>query len=281
MKNLLPILIFGAVALVSPLLAQNPAHRSGMLFEDSTYRESTPVDPTRSSEGLASFLSLKKYCPAVRDQGSMPMCVAFSICNAMSIRLALSCEKQTGRLVKKTFSPSFVYNQIHEKPGCFIGAFLSKGLKLANTQGVSLESVFFTDTTDCGRSITPAAQENAQHYRITSFVSLFDPDAPGDKKLLEIKKSLSSELPVIVGMRVDKPFCELPLGGRWSPTGEKPAGHALVVIGYDDRTKTVELLNSFGTNWGNYGFITLDYTTFVKHLRYGWEISMGRFVDCD
>ncbi len=49
----------------------------------------------------------------------------------------------------------------------------------------------------------------------------------------------------------------------------KPAGHCMVIIGYDDSIGAVLIQNSFGTGWGGTvngsgGYVWMAYDTFEK-----------------
>jgi C1A family cysteine protease len=39
----------------------------------------------------------------------------------------------------------------------------------------------------------------------------------------------------------------------------RPAGHAVMCVGYDDSTKRVLVRNSWGTDWGIKGYFTMPY----------------------
>jgi C1A family cysteine protease len=39
----------------------------------------------------------------------------------------------------------------------------------------------------------------------------------------------------------------------------RPAGHAVMVVGYDDSAKRVLVRNSWGTDWGIKGYFTMPY----------------------
>lgn len=41
-------------------------------------------------------------------------------------------------------------------------------------------------------------------------------------------------------------------------------GHAVVIVGYDDNKKQVEIRNSWGTDWGNKGYCYMNYETLEK-----------------
>ena len=71
-------------------------------------------------------------------------------------------------------------------------------------------------------------------------------------------------------MALTKSFSYLTKGTtQWQPSPDETTeanGHALVVIGYDDATQTVELMNSWGTDWADNGFVRISYANFIKYV---------------
>jgi aminopeptidase C len=59
--------------------------------------------------------------------------------------------------------------------------------------------------------------------------------------------------------------------GETTPAG----GHALVVIGYDDNKQAFQLMNSWGKEWGQDGFIWLKYKEFVRFAKYGIVLHLS------
>ena len=39
-----------------------------------------------------------------------------------------------------------------------------------------------------------------------------------------------------------------------APKEQISGGHAVVVVGYDDKLKRIKFVNSWGTGWGDHGF---------------------------
>ncbi len=260
----------------------DPVRYSGLLREDDAYRRIESIADIRNGDNLPVSASLKAFCPAPRDQGALPMDVAFALTTALSIRIAALCQSLKGRPSVRVFSAAYIFNQIREGADCSKGAFLSRGLELLKTQGVCLELTFPTDNRDCSAMPGLDAKKEAMRYRAAAYYRIFDADAPAEQKLLAVKNALAAKSPVLVGMQVDASFQALSAGdAHWAPSGTPPYGHALVVVGYDDKTKTVELVNSYGADWANGGFLTLDYATFASCLRYGIEVSADRLVRCD
>jgi C1A family cysteine protease len=63
----------------------------------------------------------------------------------------------------------------------------------------------------------------------------------------------------------------------WQPT-ESPNvsynGHAMCVVGYDDNKYggAFEIQNSWGTDWGNDGYIWINYNDFAAFVKAAYEI---------
>ncbi|MBK8627513.1 MAG: hypothetical protein IPN86_18680 [Saprospiraceae bacterium] len=83
---------------------------------------------------------------------------------------------------------------------------------------------------------------------------------------------ISKGLPVVIGMNVPNSF-EMAIGkSLWTPkiteTKLDGYGHALVVVGYDDKKHggSFEILNSWGEAWGNGGYIWVKIAIFKFFL---------------
>ena len=84
----------------------------------------------------------------------------------------------------------------------------------------------------------------------------------------KVKKAIANKNPVVIGMQVSSSFYKAK--GAWNGIHiGTPGGHAMVVVGYDD-TKyggAFEIMNSWGTNWGNNGFIWVKYDDFKAQTK--------------
>jgi hypothetical protein len=120
---------------------------------------------------------------------------------------------------------------------------------------------------------------DAQRYPIADYVRLFSVrrGVPGtiQDRVLPVKKSLSEGKPVIIGMNLPESFFRA--REVWRPT-ESPTrvhyGHAMCVVGYDDNKHggAFEVLNSWGTGWGNDGFIWISYRDFAAFVDEAYEV---------
>ena len=87
------------------------------------------------------------------------------------------------------------------------------------------------------------------------------------KNLTEIKKALSSGYPVALAMDwVNSTLTDEYI--LYEPSREELkdcySGHAIVLVGYDDKKKLIEFRNSWGSDWGNNGYAYMTYTTLKR-----------------
>ncbi|NRB62807.1 MAG: hypothetical protein HRU40_07240, partial [Saprospiraceae bacterium] len=87
----------------------------------------------------------------------------------------------------------------------------------------------------------------------------------------------------VVGMRIRQNFFQLNESADywWPQLGDKtPAGgHAMVVIGYDHRRGAFKLMNSWGTEWGQQGFIWIKYQVMAKFCKYAYIFQVDKELD--
>lgn len=95
----------------------------------------------------------------------------------------------------------------------------------------------------------------------------------------ELKEALSLKRPVACSMR----WCKYTYNEEFildSFTYEEfkanPGAHAIVVVGYDDDKKLIEIRNSWGSHWGNNGYIYIRYEDFKKNIYYTDSYAVAR-----
>ena len=126
-----------------------------------------------------------------------------------------------------------------------------------------------------------SAFTNSRRYPIADYVRLFSNywGGPGTiaDRVVPVKKSLSEGKPVIIAMIVPPSFFYSDDKIIWEPT-ESPStsyeGHAMCVVGYDDNMYggAFEIQNSWGTSWGNDGYIWVRYSDFASFVYEAYEI---------
>ena len=110
--------------------------------------------------------------------------------------------------------------------------------------------------------------------KIKQHTRLFKDDDIWHVKLAQVKKTLANKKPVVIGIECSKSFFDTK--DVWDGnTVDFRGGHALCIIGYDDAYQggAVEVMNSWGKEWGKEGFGWIKYSDLQGILKYAYEIT--------
>lgn len=253
---------------------------TGCTLDPALYRKA-PLAPMLSRgeyEKLPERVSLRKYAPEPQNQGAYGTCVGWSTAYAARTILMAIHQKWDNQtwITENALSPFFIYEQA--KPAddiyCQVGTSLYSALEIIKEKGTVRIREF---SGQCGQPITPQHSQKASKFRIKEYRRLFEEGQAN--KLLAVKKALAENRPVVIGMQCcTESFLEAKGIDYWQrPPGEEPplnGGHALTVIGYDDQKNggAIELMNSWGTAWGEDGFIWISYQDFEKYCFEAYEM---------
>lgn len=248
----------------------------GLEFDEAAYR-AVPYKAPVTAETYANLptaASLEQYTPTPGDQGPHSTCTAFAVGYHMRTML-YGIEKgitSRSQLDAIAFSASFVYEQIKspDAQGCTQGSSMVHALELLRTAGVPPSSYV---PYRCGATVGTTALLKASEFPIVDYQILFRPDAAENDpfKVLSIKKALAEGSPVVIGFIVHESFYRS--GELWrqlesdgGATGQH-GRHAMVVVGYDDNRfgGALRVLNSWGTRWGDRGFVWIPYADFTRN----------------
>jgi len=247
---------------------------TGLNFSKDKYEEITESVPlvTRSITSIPRKFSIKAYSPTPGNQGRQPSCVGWASgygARTISNAIKNNWENNTTKINQNTYSPAFVYNLIKFKgdDNCKRGSYIADAMKLLNTYGVLPLKDFAYNAANCKSKPSEYGLKIAKKNTILSYERLARWDNP-DNLVGKVKKAIANKNPVVIGMQVSSTFYKAK--GAWVGTHTgKPGGHAMVVIGYDDDKYggAFEILNSWGTNWGNNGFIWVRYADFKANTK--------------
>ncbi len=252
-------------------------YNTGMNFDDEAYKKQ-PKKATLLSRDYAivpASASVKKYCPTPRNQ-SGGTCVGWS--SSWGVRTILEAKSKGMtdpiEITKQAFSPNFTYLHIKSEKdiNCANGAFVDEALELFITKGVPKEVDY---PSICAQTMpNQDIYDKAAQYKIKGKARLFDANETPQFTLKACKKTLAAGTPILIGMLCPDSF----FGAKdvWKPTeiaNNKMGGHAMCVVGYDDNKHggAFEIMNSWGTGWGNGGFIWIKYKDFTDFVKYGYE----------
>lgn len=186
--------------------------------------------------------------PAVGDQGNEGSCVSFS------------CVYYTASVEKKTLlSPEYVYDQVKSGDNCIDGSSVLGNLNFLYGYGTTSWNTL--PYTDDGCTLVPTDTQKAEALtnRIASYRYVLGVDS------VAIKSLLVSGHPLIFTFTVDANFYNAGVGYVWREYSNTTyAPHCITLCGYDDSKQAYRAINQWGVNWGDYGYIWIDYTLFTK-----------------
>lgn len=274
---LLYLLLFSAAQLAAQ---SEPTYPGGLLDEDEHYEDLPRMAPEDGAKAvLPASVDWSAYCPEVRHQGYIFSCVGWATgYAALSIQRAMLNQCTDRDLItRNAHSALFLYNQI--KTGdCNQGARISDALRLLQEKGNCLAGQFDFDVNNCEQQPDERVSETARRFSISDYMTLFGQNEDAALKTTLTKRVLAAGKPVVVGLNVLRNFYQLQNALYWHPElgNTAPAGgHAMVVTGYDDRKGAFRLMNSWGQNWGDKGFIWIKYNDFGRFCKYAYVMRLA------
>lgn len=273
------IIFFVILTISINSFAQNKNGR-GLNFDDNAYKN-VPMKAHLTRElysTLPANFSLKKYAPIPKSQGSYGTCVGWSTAYAALTIADSKLNERTDKdsITANAFSPGFIYKQIKMDTdySCAFGASIADALEIMKTKGAAKLSELSEE--NCPGTINHDIFKNAAKYKIVDYAKIFDESDDKKFKISSVKKSISQGNPVLIGMKCPDSFYDAL--EFWQPTESADGdfgGHAMCVIGYDDKKGkkgSFEIMNSWGDYWGNGGFVWIEYNVFSDFVKYAYEM---------
>jgi C1A family cysteine protease len=204
---------------------------------------------------LPPRVDLRAKCPPVLNQGELGSCTANAIANAHRF-------DQMKQGVAATFGPSRLFIYYNERSmehtvNEDAGAMIRDGVKSISKLGVCDEKSWPYTVAKFTTKPPAACYKEALTHQALSYQRV-------PTNLQPMKACLASGYPFVFGMTVYSNFesstvaktgvVNLPTAGE-----ETVGGHAVLCVGYDDKTQRFLVMNSWGTDWGRKGFFTIPY----------------------
>lgn len=254
--------------------------QSGYNFNPAEFNKASEyegLEDDNNKNPLPEAVSLLKYAPARGDQGQQGSCVAWSSAYAaQTILTAAATGADPNSIV---FSPSYLYNQIR-LDGCQ-GSYVQRAMEsMQKNGGVPLKDYPYNDQ-DCEREPSSTQIQEGRQNAIHGFSRLTEGDQLNKISVRAVKEHLSKDAPVVIGMMVGQSFMQDMMGKElWQPSGMDASqmgmgGHAMCVIGYDDRKfgGAFQIMNSWTPQWGNNGIGWVRYGDFKEYVREAYGID--------
>jgi len=211
--------------------------------------------PTHILSALPSKVDNRSNCAPVGDQGLIGSCTGCSIAEALEFE-----QKKQG-LAQTALSRLFIYYNERAMEGTVnsdSGAMIRDGIKSVAKQGACPESMWPYDTSKFAVKPSANCYQSALQHKALSYQSI------AHTNLSQLKGCLASGYGFVFGITVYESF----ESDQVAQTGIVPmpahheqvlGGHALFACGYDDAHQWFIVQNSWGTSFGDQGFIYIPY----------------------
>jgi C1A family cysteine protease len=243
------------------------------------------------ASSIPSSYDLKKYVPPVRQQKG-GTCVGFStFYYALSTmyNIQFDITSYDAKFVH-SFDPYYFYSLYYrDKAQCDSG--LQFNIALNSLKKIGSKKLLYPPFTTCDEEWDSEKFENTLDYTMPySINEWYTIKSQNPNYLNNIKKLVYNDYPVIIGVEVGNslyPYKSdntngVGSSGLWSPEANeiKEGGHAMCIVGYDDYKYggAFLIVNSWGKDYGNEGYIWIRYRDFRTHVKESYIIDINKNV---
>jgi len=264
-------------------------------YTDQTEEIKLALGPKRSlkAKSLPASMDLRPWCSPVENQGNIGSCTAHAGAGMIEYyeRKAFGKHIDASRL----FLYKITRNLMKMKGDT--GAYLRITMGAMVLFGVPPEDYWpYADDEKKFDQEPPAfCYAFAQNYQTIKYFRHDPPGTKAEEVLRKIKTYLSNGHPAMFGFTVYNSIEQAETSGKIpfpSPKERIEGGHAVVMVGYDDKMKIknkfikVEttgaflIRNSWGKEWGEKGYGWLPYEYVLKGLAEDfWSVLKKEWVD--
>lgn len=203
---------------------------------------------------LPESVDNRQFCSPVADQGQLGSCTAFSMGKGLREYL----QNKNGE-TKTPMSPLWLYYNERAHMGKeYInqdsGANMSDGNWVLSNLGCATEQTWPYNIAKFTVKPPKAADASAAAWKIHDATNLANLD--------DVKAAVAAGQPVVFGFTVYESFENI--GSNGIMPDPKPGegvlgGHAVMVVGYDDKKGYLTVRNSWGGDWGDHGYFYMSY----------------------
>lgn len=244
------------------------------------------VVPAKRGERPTQVI-LTDYLPPVGMQGQQGSCVAWSsgyYCYSYEIAKQLRLTPEQMKDPRWIFSPAYLYNQGNS--GRDNGMPVARGFELLRDTGCATLAEMPYDESDFKNKPSDNARKRGQKYKAPKIAHLFRGKFVGGTApdLDKLRTFLAdTQQPFVMAIPI---FTDFPNGDVKpdfifntavdTKNRENFYGlHAITVVGYDEDKKAFRMVNSWGPNWGDKGFLWLADDFVLNYAVEGWASTPG------
>jgi len=230
-------------------------------FSQPTTGNKATIDiPLESPESV----DLSSFLPPIGNQGKQGSCVGWATGYYLKgFQENVEDANNSIQNPNNLLSPAFIYNQI-KVADCASGSQIPTALELISSTGIVTLNEMPYDENVCDQQPTETQINLAEENKIISFSYL-----DGNTLFDQAKAFLNNNQPIVIAITIDRNhFGKIDSNGDavYREFENADGAHAMLVVGYDDTKNAFKAVNSWGKNWGNNGFVWIDYKAFQEVL---------------
>ena len=233
-----------------------------------------------AKDKIPDYVDLTRFLPTIGNQGQYGTCVAWATGYYYRSYLrakALNLSKNELSDPHNQFSPKDLFWAIpnEEKPDGCNGTYFQSAFNVLQNRGVAtMATVPYENLGDCYSSPEASWTKEAANYKITRWRQI----GQNECNALGFKSYLSKGIPIAFGAQVGWDFTYWK-GGVLKSESSFRGYHAMVICGYDDNKHAFKVVNSWGDDWCEDGFIWIDEDFMFDDFIMGKEYSFVAYSD--
>jgi C1A family cysteine protease len=236
-----------------PLAPKEPMLRYGWVPDVPDNRDYQYAKIAAPPVKLPPKVDLRKLCSPVENQESLGSCTANALVGALEFLERKNKQPYTD------LSRLFIYYNervIEHTVKSDNGAMLRDGVKTLSKDGVCPESFWPYDISKYASKPTSQCYKEAALHKITQYNRILS--------LAQMRSCLAEGYPFVFGFSVYDAFespkvAETGVLNMPKPGERMLGGHAVLAVGYDDKSSRFIVRNSWGVEWGKKGYFTMPY----------------------
>ena len=208
-------------------------------------------------------IDLRRYIHHVYNQGRLQSCTANVLCAAYTVGLNVQAARTKGSSLYFDPSRLFVFFNSHMydgTPGGKTSVALRDALKAIRDLGVCRESLWPYNIQNYATRPTGDSYDDAEGNNIVKFERLA-------QDIHQFRACLKNKHPIAFGMEIYKSFYSpenkskglMPMPTPEEIKSGKYSLHGVLAVGYDDTTRRITVLNSWGDSFGDKGYFYMPY----------------------
>lgn len=116
----------------------------------------------------------------------------------------------------------------------------------------------------------PNAVYSTKKFKLTNYLHIFRSFTKEKQKVFEVRKALMRGNPVVVNINADNSIRNVSNQEELDLRGNPTTPFPFIVVGYDEGRNALELMSTWGSTWGNSGYIWVSYDDFGKYATDGY-----------